>query len=163
MEEMERRGKNIRAAVRAEFTPKGIHLLTGKWCRALVEWYNQQVPVLGFNWGRYDQRTFRRAAVGWYNRQGQGRKKREHDNVHEDKQLRFVHIIDYLDPGTTNEKWVKAYAYGCSVQKSWFPYRNGFDSPEKLNYPRLPFKIKYARISSIDRRATELVDLFFTK
>jgi len=49
--------------------------------------------------------------------------------------FRFVGIINYLRPGTSYEKWVKAY--GCSAQKSGFPYE-WFDSPEKLNYPRLP-------------------------
>ena len=52
MEELERREK-IRAVVRQEFMPEDIHFLTRKQRRAVVEWCDQ-VPVLGFNCGRYD-------------------------------------------------------------------------------------------------------------
>ena len=40
MEELERRGKNIRAVVRAEFMPGDINLILGKQQRAIVEWCN---------------------------------------------------------------------------------------------------------------------------
>ena len=53
MEELKRRGRNIRALVRQEFMPKDIHLFTRKHRNDLVEWCDQ-VPVLGFNCGRYD-------------------------------------------------------------------------------------------------------------
>ena len=43
----------------------------------------------------------------------------------------FVDIINYLGPGTTYEKWVKAYS--CSVEKSLFPFE-WFDSPEEPNF-----------------------------
>ena len=49
--------------------------------------------------------------------------------------FRFLDIINYLGPGTTYEKWVKAYE--CKTVKSWFPYE-WFDRPEKLDYPGLP-------------------------
>ncbi|KAL9950200.1 hypothetical protein ACROYT_G042671 [Oculina patagonica] len=49
--------------------------------------------------------------------------------------FRFLDIINYLGPGTSYEKWVKAYE--CEAKKSWFPYE-WFDSPEKLDYPGLP-------------------------
>jgi len=48
--------------------------------------------------------------------------------------FRFLGIINYLTPGTSYDKWVKAY--GCKLEKSWLPYE-WFDSPEKLNYPSL--------------------------
>ena len=53
MEELKRREKNIRASVRLEFMPKDIHLFTRKRLRVMTEWCDQ-VPVLGFNCGRYD-------------------------------------------------------------------------------------------------------------
>jgi len=34
--------------------------------------------------------------------------------------FRFLDIINYLGPGTSYEKWVKAYE--CNAVKSWFPY-----------------------------------------
>jgi len=49
--------------------------------------------------------------------------------------FRFLDIINYLGPGTSYDKWVKAY--GCKTVKSWFPYE-WFDTPEKLDYPGLP-------------------------
>ena len=48
---------------------------------------------------------------------------------------RFLDIINYLGPGTSYDKWVKAY--GCKAVKSWFPYE-WFDTHEKLEYPGLP-------------------------
>ena len=38
MEELKRRGKNIRASVRQEFMPKDMHLFTRKHRSALMEW-----------------------------------------------------------------------------------------------------------------------------
>ena len=48
---------------------------------------------------------------------------------------RFLDIINYLGPGTSYEKWVKAYE--CETVKSWFPYE-WFDSNEKLDFKGLP-------------------------
>lgn len=53
MEGLERRGKNTRAWIEAEFMPTDINLFTGKWSRAIVEWCDQ-VPVLGLKWPGYD-------------------------------------------------------------------------------------------------------------
>ena len=53
MEELERRGKNIRAQVRAEFVPEDVHLLHKAPQQKIEEWCNQ-VPAVGFNSGRYD-------------------------------------------------------------------------------------------------------------
>ena len=47
----------------------------------------------------------------------------------------FLDIINYLGPGTSYEKWVKAYE--CETVKSWFPYE-WFDTPEKLDFRGLP-------------------------
>jgi len=89
MAEIERRGANIRARVRAEFMPEDSHLLTGEGSRAISEWCDQ-VPVLGFNCGRYDlnliKKTFCRAAGG-HNSQGASGEKGKHNDVHEDQRL----------------------------------------------------------------------------
>ena len=53
MEELERRGKNIRAQVRAEFMPEDVGLLPKAQRQKIEEWCNQ-VPVVGFNSGTYD-------------------------------------------------------------------------------------------------------------
>ena len=51
------------------------------------------------------------------------------------KDFRFLDIINYLGPGTSYDKWVKAY--DCTANKSWFPYE-WFDYPKKLDFPGLP-------------------------
>ena len=60
--------------------------------------------------------------------------------------FRFLDIINYLGPGTSYEKWTKAYE--CSAEKWWFPYE-WFDTPEKLDHPRLPdYPAWYSRLKS---------------
>ena len=137
MEELGKRGENIRAVVRAEFMPGDIGLIPGKQQRAVVEWCDQ-VPVLGFNCGRYDLNlnkehfaelladTTPKVQVG---------KKANTTMFMKIKGLCFVDIINYLGLGTSYEKWVKAY--GCSAQKSGFPYE-WFDRPELSWDSRLP-------------------------
>ena len=71
--------------------------------------------------------------------------------------FRFMEIISYLDPSNIYEKWVKAY--GCCVQKSWFPY-DWFDNPEKLDSPGLPdYLAWYSRLK--DEYVLGLSDLSF--
>ena len=58
MEELERREKNIRDQVRAAFIPDDMNMLT-KAQRLKIEEWCDQVPVLGFNCGRYDLNLIR--------------------------------------------------------------------------------------------------------
>jgi len=62
VEELERRGKTIRAQVRAEFVPEDVHLLPEKQREKIYEWCNE-VPVLGFNSGRYDLNVIKKHFV----------------------------------------------------------------------------------------------------
>ena len=52
-------------------------------------------------------------------------------------EFKFLDVMNYryLGPGTSYDKWIKAY--GCKQTKSWFPYE-WFDSSDKLDYPGLP-------------------------
>jgi len=59
VEEVEGRGAEIRKRVRAEFLPKDIELVTKKPRKRIEEWCNQ-VPVLGFNSGKYDLNLIKR-------------------------------------------------------------------------------------------------------
>ena len=58
MEELERRGKNIRTKVGAAFMPDDIEMLPKAQRIKIQEWCDQ-VPVLGFNSGRYDLNLIR--------------------------------------------------------------------------------------------------------
>ena len=137
MEELERRGKNIRTKVRDEFMPPDVNLLPKDQRKKIEEWCDQ-VPVLGFNSGTYDlnliKKYFAERLVDTTN------KVRVAKNGNKimfllTSDFRFLDIINYLGPGTSYEKWVKAYE--CESVKSWFPYE-WFDRPEKLDYPGLP-------------------------
>ena len=137
MEELERRGKNIRKQVRDEFMPADVALLPKDQRKKIEEWCDQ-VPVLGFNSGTYDlnliKNYFAERLADTTN------KVRVAKNGNKIMFLltsgfRFLDIINYLGPGTSYEKWVKAY--DCKTTKSWFPYE-WFDRPEKLDYPGLP-------------------------
>ena len=58
MEELERRGETIRSKVRAAFMPRDVKMLPKAQRIKIEEWCNQ-VPVLGFNSGRYDLNLIR--------------------------------------------------------------------------------------------------------
>ncbi len=57
-EELERRGKNIREKVLEEFMPGDVKMLSKKQ-RELIEQWCHEVPVVGFNSGRYDLNLIR--------------------------------------------------------------------------------------------------------
>ena len=136
-EELERRGKNIRKRVREEFMPADVNLLPKDQRKKIEEWCDQ-VPVLGFNSGQYDlnliKKHFAEKLADTTN------KVRVAKNGNKIMFLltsgfRFLDIMNYLAPGTTYERWVKAY--DCKTTKTWFPYE-WFDRAEKLDHPGLP-------------------------
>ena len=137
MEELERRTNKIRKKVREEYMPPDINLLPKEQRKKIEEWCDQ-VPVLGFYSGTYDlnliKNYFAKRLADTTN------KVRVAKNGNKimfllTPGLRFLDIINYLGPGTSYDKWVKAYE--CKAEKSWFPYE-WFDRPEKLDYPGLP-------------------------
>ena len=137
MEELDRRGKNIRAQVRAAFMPDDVKMLT-KTQRLKIEEWCDQVPVLGFNSGRYDLNLIREHfAERLSDTTGKVRVAKNGNKIMFilTSNFRFLDIINYLGLGTSYEKWVKAYE--CETVKSWFPY-DWFDTPEKLDFRGLP-------------------------
>ena len=137
MEELKRREKNIRAKVRAEFMPADIELIPKDQRKKIEEWCDQ-VPTLGFNSGSYDlnliKNYFAKQLAGTTNKVRVAKNGSKIMFLLTDR-LRFLDIINYLGPGVSYEKWVKAY--DCKTTKSWLPYE-WFDSAEKLDYPGLP-------------------------
>ena len=137
MEELKRREKNIRAKVRAEFMPADIELIPKDQRKKIEEWCDQ-VPTLGFNSGSYDLNLIK----NYFAEQLAGTTKKVRVAKNGSKimflltdRLRFLDIINYLGPGTSYERWVKAY--DCKATKSWLPYE-WFDREEKLDYEGLP-------------------------
>ena len=108
-----------------------MHLFTCKHRSALMEWCDQ-VPVLGFNCGRYDLNLIKEhfaELLSDTTSKVQVAKKVNTTMFMETDHFCFLDIINYRGPGTSYEAWVKAY--GCSAQKSWLPYE-WLDTPEKL-------------------------------
>ena len=136
-EELERRGKNIRTKVRDEFMPADVNLLPKDQRKKIEEWCDQ-VPVLGFNSGQYDLNLIKKHFAEKLADTTNKVRVAKHGNKIMfllTSGFRFLDIINYLGPGTSYEKWVKAY--DCKTTKSWFPYE-WFDRPEKLDYQGLP-------------------------
>lgn len=103
-EELERRGKNIRAEVRAEFMPE--NLIPGKQRREIVEWVDQ-VPVLGFNCGRYDLNLIKEHIAERLPNTTNKVKVAKKENTTmfmATPGFRFLDIVNYLGLGTSYEK-----------------------------------------------------------
>ena len=137
MKELGRREKNIRAKVREEFMPPDVNLIPKDQRKKIEEWCDQ-VPTLGFNSGTYDlnliKNHFAEQLAGTTNKVRVAKNGSKIMFLLTDR-LRFLDIINYLGPGTSYERWVKAY--DCKATKSWLPYE-WFDSEEKLDYEGLP-------------------------
>ena len=146
MEELERRGKNIRTEVRAMFMPDDVRILPKAQRIRIKEWCDQ-VPVLGFNSGRYDLNLNREhLAERLSDTTGNVRVAKNGNKIMFllTQGFRFLDIINYLAPGVSCEKWTKAYE--CTAAKSWFPY-GWFDSHQKLEYPGVPdYPAWYSRL-----------------
>ena len=146
MEELDRRGKNIRAQVKATFMPDDVKMLTKTQRLKIEEWCNQ-VPVLGFNSGRYDLNLIREHfAERLSDTTGKVRVSKNGNKIMFilTNNFRFLDIINYLGPSTSYEKWVKAYE--CETVKSWFPY-DWFDTPEKPDFRGLrKYEDRYSKL-----------------
>jgi len=137
MNELQRRAAVLRADVEQQFLPSDIELLTKKQQQKIHDWC-AQVPVLGFNSGKYDLNLIKQYfvekladACTKVKVATQGSK----TMFIITPEFKFLDVINYLGPDTLYDKWVKAY--GCEQTKSWFPYE-WFDNPDKLDYPSLP-------------------------
>ena len=95
-------------------------------------WVNQ-VPVFGFNSGRYDIKMIKEyfvknfAIISDVN----VAKKENSYMFLSTPNFKFLDIKNYLAPGLSYDAWCRAY--GCELQKLAFPYE-WFDSFEKLNH-----------------------------
>ena len=146
LKELERCEKSIQDRVRAEFVPEDMHLLTKDQQQKINEWCNQ-VPVVGFNSGSYDLNVIKNhfvSTLAEVNKKVKVAKKGNKTMFLLTWGARSLDIINYLGPGTSYDKWVKAYR--CEAAESWLPYK-WFDVPEKLDYTRLPeYKAWYSKL-----------------
>ena len=133
---LERRYEAIRADVVNKFGLPDIDGIPEQQGQRILAWFNQ-VPVVGFNSGHYDLKLIRKYFVPVMT-QGRGvfaAEKNGRIMFISTPKFKFLDVMNYLAPGITYDKWIKTY--GATLAKSWLPYE-WFDSPDKLDYPRLP-------------------------
>ena len=95
-----------------------------------------QLPVVGFNSGRYDLNAIKKFFVPLliHNNAAVIKRQNTYMCLSTDK-LKFVDICNYLAPGVSYDKYLKAY--GCELQKGHFPYEY-MDNLQKLEDRVLP-------------------------
>lgn len=105
---------------------------------ALERWLDV-VPVVGFNSQRYDLNVLKPMLVRELMEREEEIRfvvKRENSmTCFETERCRFLDVTNYIAPGFSYEKYLKAY--GCRQGKGHFPYE-WVDSPERLKETRLP-------------------------
>ena len=108
--------------------------------RKNFEKYLCQLPVLGFNSGKYDINLIKKEIMLFisenYNDNEIFTIKKNNSYISiSTPHLKFLDISNFLAPGCSYSQFLKAY--GSELNKGVFPYE-WFDSFEKLSYPSLP-------------------------
>ena len=114
--------------------PKDFDRLPKKTQISWNQWVNQ-VPVLGFNSGKYDLNLIKEHFVTVMTEEGAkniGVAKKENKFMFlTTPELKFLDVLNYLGPGFNFDGWCKAN--NCETQKLVFPY-DWLDSYEKLEH-----------------------------
>ena len=126
--------ESLRPHLRSHITNKLINLTDR------VKKYISQLPVIGFNSGKYDINLIRHHLIMTLHNLTDGEKvtciKRNNSYLMLSvSNLKFIDVSNYLAPGYSYSQFLKAY--GSTIEKGYFPYE-WFDSYDKLDYPRLP-------------------------
>ena len=101
----------------------------------LVGWL-RQLPVIGFNSGKYDLNMIKLSFVPLLISNNATVIKRQNTYMClSTDRLKFLDILNYLAPGFNYDKYLKAY--GCELQKGHFPYEY-MDGVGKLDDRALP-------------------------
>ena len=106
--------------------------LSKETAKSYVNWV-KQVPVFGFNSGRYDINMIKEYFVeNLTSLSDVNVAKKENSYMFlSTPNFKFLDIKSYLAPGLSYDAWCRAY--GCELQKLAFPYE-WFDSFKKLNH-----------------------------
>ena len=102
--------------------------------------YINQLPVIGFNSGKYDINLIKKEIMTYISTHNSDSDifTIKRDNTYlsiATSSLKFLDMSNFLAAGCSYSKFLKAY--GCEISKGIFPYE-WLDSPEKLNYKCLP-------------------------
>ena len=133
VKDLDRRHKDIVKKVREDYTltdedsiPKKVKELYEEWCN--------QVPVLGFNSGKYDFNMIKIHFVNSFTEMEGTLNVAKKENKYmylKTPRFKFLDMINYLAPGLSFDAWCKAN--NCEQQKLFFPYQF-LDSYEKLSH-----------------------------
>ena len=122
----------------------------------LYGWMHE-LPLIGFNSGKYDLNAIKQFLIPYF--MSTSKEHGEEDKEKEEKdgigsffvikrnntfmstdQLKFLDMTNYIAPGFSYGKYLKAY--GCEVMKGHFPYEY-MDCLERLDDTALPQKEAY--------------------
>ncbi|XP_066265252.1 uncharacterized protein [Branchiostoma lanceolatum] len=98
----------------------------------------RQLPVIGFNSGRYDVNAMKKVFLPHLYRQQKTFRPIKKDNSFmsiETDELKFLDLINYVAPGFSYSHLLKAYE--CKEMKGFFPYE-WMDDLSKLDHTQLP-------------------------
>lgn len=100
--------------------------------------YIQELPVLGFNSGKYDINIAKRFLLPYLIKHHPIKFSVKRNNNHmclKTNFLKFLDITNYMAPGFSYDQFLKAYE--CEQTKGFFPYE-WIDGLDKLNEASLP-------------------------
>ena len=108
-------------------------------CKTLekqLQTWLRQLPVIGFNSGKYDLNVVKKFFVPLLIHNNAAVIKRQNTFMcFSTTNLKFLDVTQYLAPGVSYDKYLKAY--GCELQKGHFPYEY-MDDLHKLEDRALP-------------------------
>ena len=109
----------LKEDVEERYIPSDLEYLPKKQQDFIKQWCGQ-VPVIGFNSGRYDLNLIRKYFISHLGQEKVDSGEKQSQIMYMKKpQFVFLDVINYLAPGITYDKWVKMY--GAKQTKSWLP------------------------------------------
>ena len=144
---LEQRSLILKDDVEERYMPEDIECLPKKQQELIKQWCGQ-VPVIGFNSGRYDLNLIRKYFITHLGEENVSSGEKQGQTMFmKTPQFVFLDVTNYLAPGITYDKWVKTY--GAKQTKSWLPYK-WFDSAGKLDYKGLPpYRCWFSQLKNI--------------
>ena len=99
----------IKDDVEERYMPEDIGSLPGKQQELIKQWCSQ-VPVIGFNSGRYDLQLVRKYFITHLGQENVSSGEKQGQIMYmKTPRFVFLDVINYLSPGITYDKWVKTY------------------------------------------------------